>query len=192
MVRSFASPSNPLSRYKVLLVDDDVTVLRGLAAALEFDLDIVTCASAEQALALLEEQDFHAVCCDYSMPGMNGLELFERIAKSKRPVACLLLTGSMSFIDRGGSVDEYVLLKPVDPARLSALLRQLSHTVEMKRSASRSNLAPRPGAHSPITRNERPLLGAALGAADGAVDVSSLPASALIAVAMGSKSRAER
>ena len=144
MVRSFAALSNPLSRYKVLLVDDDVTVLRSLAAALEFDLDVVTCVSAEKALALLQEQEFHAVCCDYSMPGMNGLELFDQVAKLKRPIACLLLTGSMSFIDRGGSADEYVLLKPVDPARLSALLRQLARTVEMKRNATRPNLAPRP------------------------------------------------
>ena len=142
-VRSIAAHAKPVSRYKVLLVDDDAAVLRGLAAALEFDLDIVTCMSGERALALLEEQEFHAVCCDYSMPGMNGLELFDRVAKSKRPIACLLLTGSMSFIDRGGSADEYVLLKPVDPARLSALLRQLARTVEMKRSVARSNLAPR-------------------------------------------------
>ena len=143
-VHSFISQTRPLSRYKVLLVDDDAAVLRGLAAALEFDLDVVTCVSGERALSLLEEQEFHAVCCDYSMPGMNGLELFDHVAKSKLPVACLLLTGSMSFIDRGGSADEYVLLKPVDPARLSALLRQLARTVEMKRNAARPNHAPRP------------------------------------------------
>lgn len=134
------SSSRSVSRYKVLLVDDDAVVLRGLAAALEFDLDVVTCASAERALTLLQEREFHALCCDYSMPGMNGLELFERIAKSKLPVACLLLTGSMSFMHRNAWADEYVLLKPVDPARLSGLLKQLARTVEMKRNASRPTL----------------------------------------------------
>ncbi|MET0792343.1 MAG: response regulator [Polyangiaceae bacterium] len=144
LLRTFASQGKSASRYKVLLVDDDAAVLRGLAAALEFDLDVVTCMSAERALIMLQEQEFHALCCDYSMPGMNGLELFDRVAKAKLPVACLLLTGSMSFIHRGGSADEYVLLKPVDPARLSALLRQLARTVEMKRNATRVDLAPRP------------------------------------------------
>ena len=143
LAQPFTSQAKSNSRYKVLLVDDDAAVLRGLAAALEFDLDIATCLSGERALTMLQEQDFHAVCCDYSMPGMNGLELFDRVARSKIPVACLLLTGSMAFIDRSGSGDAYVLLKPVDPARLSALLRQLAKTVEMKRSATRRTFASR-------------------------------------------------
>ena len=61
------------------------------------------------------------------MPGMNGLELFERVARLPVPVACLLLTGSSSFFGRSGSADQYVLTdqarrpKPrvgvADPAR---------------------------------------------------------------------------
>jgi YesN/AraC family two-component response regulator len=129
------------ARYRVLLVDDDAAVLKGLAAALEFDLDVVTCSSAERALELLQKGDFHVVCSDYSMPGMNGLELFERVAKLPSSVACLLLTGSSSFIGRSGTVDEYVLTKPVDPTRLSGLLVQLAHTAQLKRQAKRS--APR-------------------------------------------------
>jgi DNA-binding NtrC family response regulator len=125
------------ARYRVLLVDDDATVLRSLAAALEFDLDVVTCNSADRALELLAQGEFHVVCSDYSMPGMNGLELFERVAKLKDPVACLLLTGSSSFIGRHGSVNEYVLTKPVDPSRLSGLLVQLAHTAQLKRQAKR-------------------------------------------------------
>ncbi len=124
------------TRYRVLLVDDDAAVLRGLAAVLEFDLDVVTCTSAERALTLLRDEEFHAVCSDYTMPGMNGLELFAIVAQLPRPVACLLLTGSAEFIDRGGSADQYVLMKPVDPARLSSLLIQLSRTVAMKRSTA--------------------------------------------------------
>jgi DNA-binding NtrC family response regulator len=126
------------ARYRVLLVDDDADVLRSLAASLEFDLEVVTCRSAEQALELLQKGEFHVVCSDYSMPGMNGLELFERVAKLATPVACLLLTGSISFIGRSGTVNEYVLTKPVDPARLSGLLVQLAQTAQLKRQASRT------------------------------------------------------
>lgn len=125
------------ARYRVLLVDDDAAVLRGLAAALEFDLEVVTCSSAERAIELLQTGDFHVVCSDYSMPGMNGLELFERVVKLPSSVACLLLTGSSSFIERSGTVNEYVLTKPVDPARLSGLLVQLAHTAQLKRQAKR-------------------------------------------------------
>ncbi|HEY3667506.1 MAG TPA: response regulator [Polyangiaceae bacterium] len=126
------------ARYRVLLVDDDAAVLRGLAAALEFDLEIVTCGSAERALELLQKSDFHAVCSDYAMPGMNGLELFERVARLPNPVVCLLLTGSTSFIGRQPTGNEYVLTKPVDPSRLSKLLVQLAHTAQLKRKTKRA------------------------------------------------------
>ena len=128
-------------RYRVLLVDDDATVLRGLAAALEFDFDVVPCNSGERALALLKTGEFHAVCSDYSMPGMNGVELFERVAKLPYPVACLLLTGATSFIGQQSSVDHYVLTKPVDPARLSGLLTRLAQTAQLKRYAARVRAA---------------------------------------------------
>jgi DNA-binding NtrC family response regulator len=137
------SAQAPTTRYKVLLVDDDVSVLRSLAAALESEVDIVTCNSPARALALLRESDFDVVCSDYSMPGMNGLELFERVARLPVPVACLLLTGASSFIGRHGSVNHYVLTKPVDPERLSGLLVQIAHTAEMKRAALRSRAEPR-------------------------------------------------
>jgi DNA-binding NtrC family response regulator len=127
----------PDARYRVLLVDDDAAVLRSLAAVLELDLDVVSCSSAERALELLQKEDFHVVCSDYAMSGMSGLELFERVAKLPTSVACLLLTGSSSFIGRSGTVNEYVLTKPVDPARLCGLLVQLAHTAQLKRQAKR-------------------------------------------------------
>jgi len=143
-VGASASPETPPpdgGRFKVLLVDDDLSVLRSLAAVLQFDVDVVTCTSAERALNLLREGQFHVVCSDYSMPGMDGLELFERIAQLPVRVACLLLTGSTHF-GQGRSVDQYVLTKPTDPAHLSAVIAQLASATEGKRRAD--SMKPRP------------------------------------------------
>jgi hypothetical protein len=74
---------------------------------------------------------------------VTQVELFEQVARLPVPVACLLLTGASSFIRRHGSVNHYVLTKPVDPSRLSGLLVQIAHTAEMKRFASRSMAEPR-------------------------------------------------
>ncbi|HWZ87524.1 MAG TPA: response regulator [Polyangiaceae bacterium] len=140
----------PPIRYKVLLVDDDAAVLRSLAAALEFDLDIVTCNSAERALTLLASGDFHVVCTDYSMESMSGLDLLERVAQLPVPIGCLLVTGSTSFSARhgAGAGDHYVLMKPVAPERVSTLIMQLARTAEMKRGAkrvARSEIVPKGG-----------------------------------------------
>jgi len=130
---------DPLApRYKVLLVDDDIAVLRSLAAALEFDVDVETCESGERALGLLKGGSYHVVCSDYSMPGMTGVELLRLVAQLPEPTGCLLVTGSSSFIGRNGVGDHYVLMKPVEPNRLSSLVQQLAFTAEMKRNARRS------------------------------------------------------
>jgi two-component system, NtrC family, C4-dicarboxylate transport response regulator DctD len=131
----------PSVRYKVLLVDDDPALLRSLAAVLELehDLEISCCDSAERALTLLAAGGFHVVCTDYAMLGMTGLELLKQAAQLPECVGCLLLTGSNLFLGRHaeGAGDHYVLMKPVDPARLSSLILQLARTAEMKRGTNR-------------------------------------------------------
>ncbi len=131
----------PLARYRVLLVDDDATVLRSMAATLEFEheLAVDVCTSAGRALDLIASGDFHVVCSDYSMPGMTGLELLEHVQGLPRAVGCLLVTGATSFVSRNadGAGDHYVLVKPVDPARLSTMILQLARTAEIKRGGRR-------------------------------------------------------
>lgn len=66
-------------RLRVLLVDDQVLVLRATAGMLR-ELDVVTAANAVEALARLAEgSHFDAMVSDVSMPGMNGAELFLRV-----------------------------------------------------------------------------------------------------------------
>lgn len=130
-------------RYKVLLVDDEATVLKSLAAALELELDIATSSSAEHALTMLKGGDFHVVCTDYAMTGMSGIELLEKVSHLPEPIGCLLVTGSTSYESRNGASasDHYVLMKPVDPQRILALILQLARTAEMKRGAQRVKAA---------------------------------------------------
>jgi CheY-like chemotaxis protein len=63
-------------RLRVLLVDDQVLVLRATAAMLR-ELDVVTCGSAAEALQLLGQgSHFDVVVSDVTMPQMGGPELF--------------------------------------------------------------------------------------------------------------------
>jgi len=137
MLPAKAKAQSSSHRYRVLLVDDDAAVLRSMAVTLEHDLDVAVCSSAERALALLEKSDFHVVCSDYAMAGMSGLELLRRVSKMALPTGCLLVTGSTAFAGRDaeGAAEHYVLMKPVEPARLSAMVLQLARTAEMKRNA---------------------------------------------------------
>jgi CheY-like chemotaxis protein len=66
----------PRRRLRVLLVDDQVLVLRATAGMLR-ELDVVPAASAREALERLADgSHFDVVVSDVSMPGMNGAELY--------------------------------------------------------------------------------------------------------------------
>lgn len=66
-------------RLRVLLVDDQVLVLRATAGMLR-ELDVVTANSGAEALARLAEgSHFDVMVSDVAMPAMNGAELYARI-----------------------------------------------------------------------------------------------------------------
>jgi DNA-binding NtrC family response regulator len=59
----------------ILVVDDDAAVLESLDLALSDRFKAHACASAEEALELLEKRVFSCVLCDIGLPGMGGEQL---------------------------------------------------------------------------------------------------------------------
>lgn len=133
-------------RYRVLVVDDDESVLASTAAVLSMDVDVVTAASAEQALRLLRAETFDVVCTDFKMSGMDGVELLQRVSELPYAVGCLLITGNDGYFRAESQSQHYVLLKPYEPERLIRLVLQLARIARMKRSMSSS---PEPSSSPP-------------------------------------------
>ena len=86
---------------RVLLVDDVADVLVTTGAFLErAGFRVVRAGSGDQALAVLAAgEQFDALVTDYAMPGMNGLELIERVRVVQPGLAALVITG---FAEVGG------------------------------------------------------------------------------------------
>jgi CheY-like chemotaxis protein len=73
------APAEP-ARHRVLVIDDEPLV-RGVLAKLLADTHAVTpCASGPDGLALLATARFDVILCDVMMPGMNGRDVYRRIA----------------------------------------------------------------------------------------------------------------
>lgn len=67
---------------KVLVVDDEPALARGLSRLLKRQYSVFTANSGQQALDILEvERAIDAVLCDISMPGMTGQALYEEAVR---------------------------------------------------------------------------------------------------------------
>jgi putative nucleotidyltransferase with HDIG domain len=114
---------------RVLVVDDNASLLRFLVSAFSANGCTVTqAAAAEQALALITEQAFDLVVSDIKMPGLSGLDLL-RAVKGKQPgTPVVLITGNPSvnsavFGLRHGAYD--YLPKPFSIREVQELLSRI-------------------------------------------------------------------
>ncbi|MEZ4761353.1 MAG: response regulator [Flavobacteriales bacterium] len=65
--------------FRVLYVDDEQANLKAFRATYRRDFDVLTAASGQEALDLLDRETAHVVISDQRMPGMTGAELLARI-----------------------------------------------------------------------------------------------------------------
>jgi len=114
---------------RVLVVDDNASLLRFLVSAFSANGCTVTpAAAAEQALGLITEQSFDLVVSDIKMPGLSGLDLL-RAVKGKQPgTPVVLITGNPSinsavFGLRHGAYD--YLPKPFSIREIQDLLARI-------------------------------------------------------------------
>lgn len=117
---------------KILFVDDEVNILRGLQRLLRShrnEWDMVFVNSPQEALDRLAEEEFHIVVSDLRMPHINGAELLSKIQKLYPDTARFVLSGhaDTDMILQSVSAAHQFLAKPCDADKLQeAITRALS------------------------------------------------------------------
>ena len=79
-------------RPRVLLVDDEPLILVALAGAIGDAAEVTTSQTGDDALRLLNEQQFDIVVCDLRLPDRWGDELLAHVAARSPQTRRLLLT----------------------------------------------------------------------------------------------------
>jgi response regulator RpfG family c-di-GMP phosphodiesterase len=113
---------------QILLVDDDIDILSGFQRNLRKDFRIQTAASGREALDIINTSpQFAVIVSDYSMPGMNGIELLAAIRRIFPDTVRMILTGYADLETSIKAVNEghifRFLTKPVSPETLIASLK---------------------------------------------------------------------
>lgn len=82
-----------MKRYGLLVVDDEIHILRTLALTFKEDYRVFTATSGAEALGALEQQEIALIIADQRMPQMTGVEFLERTIEPHPEIIRMLLTG---------------------------------------------------------------------------------------------------
>ena len=105
--------------HKVLVVDDDPVVGKSFNRVLsQKGYVVITAANAQEALTKVQEGEYDVVFTDIRMPGMNGIELTERLRIERPWTPVVIVTGYGSKANQEQAAAAGVssfLQKPLSP-----------------------------------------------------------------------------
>lgn len=112
---------------KILIIEDDTSILRGLKDNLEFEgYKVITETNGAEGLKLALEKDAGLLLLDIMLPGMNGYEICRRVKKEKPDLQIIMLTARGSEMDKVSGLDtgaDDYITKPFSLPELLARIR---------------------------------------------------------------------
>ena len=120
---------------KVLIVDDEVSILKGIKLNLGRNFNLTTASSPEEALNEVEQNGpFAVVVSDMRMPGMDGAKMMRDIKKDHPKTLCILLTGHADFEFGGSQALQSgqlfkILNKPCSPESLRNTIQAVFNSI---------------------------------------------------------------
>lgn len=144
--------TNSPHKAKVLLVDDDASLLKLLAIRIESKgYQVTTCESGLAALQILKSHVFDAVITDLRMDEMDGMALHRQLQSRYPALPVIMMTAHGSIPDAVEATKQGIfafITKPVDKDELfDSLVNAIDiHGVNTDEAPSKSNIVTRSGA----------------------------------------------
>ncbi|MFB7639086.1 response regulator transcription factor [Peribacillus butanolivorans] len=113
---------------KVLVVEDNVSLLESIRQILTDEYEVDTADNGEDGLFMAKQSIYDIIILDVMLPGIDGFEIVRKIRDAKIDTSVLFLTAKDALEDRvrglemGG--DDY-LVKPFQAPELKARIRAL-------------------------------------------------------------------
>lgn len=125
---------------KILIIEDDLAILRGLKDNLEFEsYEVLTAEDGERGYDALKEMKPDLVILDLMLPKMSGYELCRKARKEGLTTPILMLTARGEEKDRVAGLDQGAddyMAKPFSVPELLARIRALIRRVDLARTGN--------------------------------------------------------
>ena len=124
---------------RILIIEDDHAILRGLKDNLEYEsYDVLTATDGEQGYHLIREHQPDLIVLDLMIPKMDGYELCQKVRREGNATPILMLTARSEEADRVQGLDlgadDYVpkpFSVPELLARIRAILRRVQPSTDL-------------------------------------------------------------
>jgi DNA-binding NtrC family response regulator len=121
---------------RILIVDDDRTIVAGLEALLEGEWEVRTAHAGREALVTFAEFSPDVVLLDVHLPDASGVELLHQFKMYSETTAVIMMSGAgthEAVIESMKLGAETFLQKPFDFASLTATLEQVRRMLAQQR-----------------------------------------------------------
>ncbi len=118
-----------MSEAKILIVDDEEELRENLRDLLEFfGYEVLAAVSGEEALGFFPAHNFDAALLDIQLPGIDGLELLQRI-KMIQPDLPIAMVSASSVRGVLAQAEQYgadrTILKPYSPQDMRQAVEEM-------------------------------------------------------------------
>ena len=123
----------------ILIVDDEQGIRDGSKRILtRMEFNVSTAASGQEALEVFQEIKPGMVLLDLKMPGMDGMEVLERLKKIDDSVIVIVITGYATVETaiqamKNGAYD--FIPKPFEPDQLRIIVNRAAEKIRLERAA---------------------------------------------------------
>jgi len=111
----------------ILIIEDDVSILRGLKDNLSFEgYNVLTSPDGREGLQMAIENQINLLLLDIMLPGINGYDICRRLKKEKPDMPIIMITARGTEIDKITGLDlgaDDYITKPFSIPELLARVR---------------------------------------------------------------------
>lgn len=126
---------------QVLVIDDERDLRDGVERILtRMDFRVLKAARGDEGLRLLEKEKVAIVLLDMKMPGMDGMEVLERIREMNKEILVIVITGyaTLEIAIKAMKIGAYDFIsKPYEPDQLRIVVNRAREKLQLTREAEK-------------------------------------------------------